>query len=154
MMNIRAVFISCLVSGIGIALLSNLPFISICNCALCLWVWSGSIAAVFMYRKMAGEAPALSLIQGLILGLACGAIAVIVGAVLAAIIGSFSYQAVMDLINSQPDLAEPLSPYTQLLGAGGSASAISLGLNTVLYSPFGMAGGLIGAAIFKDKPER
>jgi len=59
----------------------------------------------------------------------------------------------MDLVNSQPDLAEPLSSNTQLLEAGGSSSAIGLGLNAVLYSLFGMVGGLIGAAIFKDKPK-
>jgi hypothetical protein len=151
MMNMRSFLISCLVSGIGIALLSNLPFISICNCALCLWVWSGSIFAVFLYRRVAREAAPLSLAQGLLLGLACGVVAVVVGAALAAFIGSFSYRAVMDLVNSQPDLAEPLSPYTELLKAGGSASAIGLGLNAVLYSLFGMVGGLIGAAIFKGK---
>ena len=147
----RAFFLSVLISGFVIALFSNAPLVNICNCLLCIWVWGGTLLGVFLYRKLDREAGPLTILQGMLLGLSSGVLAAIIGAGLAAILNPIAIKSVNALIESLPSLAEPLSPYTELLEAGGSGALIGFLIDLVLYSIFGALGGILGSFIFKDR---
>ena len=150
-MNVRSFLLSGFISGIITSLLSNLPLISFCNCLLCIWVWGGSILAVFLYTRFARNDPRLTIGQGLLLGLYSGVVATIIGIGLAAIFAPLATDAIKAIIAGQPDVAEAVAPYTELLEEGGSASVIGFFINLFTYSIFGMVGGVLGALIFKGR---
>ena len=57
------------------ALLSNLPLLSLGNCLLCLWVWGGGILAAWLYKRLQGTVTVsdggwLGVLAGLLGGLA------------------------------------------------------------------------------------
>jgi len=150
-MNTRALLISTGIAGVLMALFSTLPFISIANCCLCLWLWTGGILAVFLYRRFADLKGPVTLTQGLLIGLLAGVISAIVGAIVEAIVGPISWKIIGDLVNSTTQLQDTFGPMVDLFGAKGGFSFVTLVMNLIIYSLFGLIGGLLGAVIFKGK---
>lgn len=78
-MNSRSFFLSALISGAIIGLLANLPILNIINCFLCIFVWLGAVAAVFIYRGFQHGTLDLTTGQGAGLGALAGLIGAFVG---------------------------------------------------------------------------
>lgn len=148
-MNTRALLISTGIAGVLMALFSTLPFISVANCCLCLWLWTGGILAVFLYRRFAGIQGSITVSQGVLIGLLAGVISAILGAIFEAIFGPISWRIINNLINSVGGMEDSLGSITGLFGQAKGFSFVTLGLNLIIYSIFGLIGGLLGAVIFK-----
>ena len=130
------------------ALLSNLPIVSLGNCFICLWLWGGGILGAWMYRRFhqEGQAAPLTASQGLIVGLFSGFVGAIIGSVMAWLIGGVGLSA---LVASQAESAEELlgGTATSFL-TSGAESLVGLCFNLVLYPFFGAIGGAIGGVVF------
>jgi hypothetical protein len=149
-MNTRGFLLASLVGGLAMSLFSNIPILNLANCFICLWLWTGGIFAVFLYRKFAKDAAPLTPSQGLLIGLLAG----VVGAIISTIISSFAapnFQAqAMRLLENNALLGNSVKTYTDLIPTAAGFSFISLVCNLILYPLFGLVGGLIGAALFKN----
>jgi hypothetical protein len=144
-MNTRAFLLASLIAGVAIGLFGGLPIISLANCILCIWVWLGAMLAVWLYRKLEGSKPNLTATQGMLLGLVSG----VIGAVIVWLLSLLTKDAASDMIASIATSAGIDLPAGLL---GGGFTLIRLVIDLVLYSIFGVVGGLIGASVFKTKP--
>ncbi len=146
-LNSRSLLFAGAIAGVGIGLLSSIPFINCLNCLLWAWVWLGGIAAVYLYRN-SEHMPPLTITDGLIIGAVAGAIGAIVAGILSAIFGGL-FAVVTNTINS-------------LTGGTGRGivglfipSVFSfLGFigNLIWYSIIGAVGGLIATALIWKTP--
>jgi hypothetical protein len=148
-MNTRALLLSALIAGVLMALLSELPLISIANCCLCLWIWTGGIFAVYLYSRFDNTVGPTSLTQGLLVGLVSGLVAAILGTILAVILGPISWQFVNQIITAVQGTGTNLGPLTDLFRSTGGFSIFELFTNLLFYSIFGLVGGILGTLIFK-----
>jgi hypothetical protein len=148
-MNTRALLLSALIAGIPMALLSELPIVSIINCCLCLWIWAGGIFAVYLYRRFDNTVGPTTLNQGLVVGLVAGLVSAIVGTIIAAIMGPISWQFINQVITSLQGSGIDVGPYADFLRSAGGFSIFELCTNVVFYSIFGLVGGILGTLIFK-----
>jgi len=152
-MNTRALLLSGLIAGVLMALFSELPILSIANCCLCLWIWAGGIFAVFLYRRFDNTVGQTTINQGLLVGLVAGLVAAVLGTILAVIIGPISWQFVNQFLTSIQGTGVDLGPLTGIFESPGGFSFFELFTNLVLYSLFGLVGGILGTLIFKGKQD-
>ena len=138
-----------LISGLILGLLSGVPIISLGNILCCMWVILGGLLAVFFYKKFSKEK--IELGKGALVGLYSG----LIGAPIATIIStifSFILQTAMNSMMST--LGQRTGTETlPILGSELSLISIVIGLlfNLVIFSIFGVLGGIIGAATFGKK---
>jgi hypothetical protein len=145
-----------LLGGLFTGVLSALPFISVGNCVCCLWVVCGGVLAVYLLQQ--NQAHMVEAGDGALVGLLSG----LVGAVLATVLG-FLIQSIMgpfgaEFLSSLADQASGLPPGLQpwvdqfaTTGFGVAALIVGLVFNSILFSIFGMLGGLIGQAVFRKQ---
>ncbi len=150
-MNSRAFLLSVGIAGVVMAILSNLPLISICNCLLCMWVWGSSILAVYLYRNFDKTGPMLSVGQGVALGIAAGVVGGIIGAIISAIFAGANTAAMLDFLRSQESLRPYLDTYGGLIQSGGFHLLGSL-FSIVIYAIFGAVGGIIATTLIWKAP--
>ena len=148
-MNTRALLLSGLIAGVLMGLFSELPFISILNCCLCLWIWVGGIFAVFLYRRFDNTVGLTTLTQGVLVGLVAGLVAAVVGTILAAIIGPYTSQVLNSLLTSIQGPGGNLGPLNDLVQVQAGFTLFEAVTNLVFYSFFGVVGGMLGTLIFK-----
>ncbi len=142
-MNTKKLWMVSLVGGLISTALSNIPFINLVNCLLCAGFWVGALVAVWMYKRQTG---AVTLKQGIVIGVVTGAFAGIFGFLLS-LFGMAGAEALMKSYaqfappDAQIDLPQP-----------GIASIlfnlVGVGVNVL----FGAIGGLIGGLFFQSKP--
>lgn len=75
------------------ALLSNLPLITIGNCVLCMWLWGGGILGAWLYPRFDLEQAPMTAGRGAIIGVVSGVIGAIQGTLLAAVFSGASVKA-------------------------------------------------------------
>ncbi len=149
-MNTRSFLLSVLIAGVGIGVLGNLPVCNLINCALCVWVWAGGIAAVLLYRRFEGGEPSLSAGQAAGLGALSGLLGALVGAIVFSITASVSMPLFNDLarsLNVEGDLPFKAGDLGNMLGA----AFIFLVVDAVLYPIFGALGAIIAASMTRQK---
>jgi hypothetical protein len=151
-MNTRAFFLSALIAGAVAGLLANLPLLNLVNCILCVWLWTGGIFAVWLYRRYQ-PSQVLTAGQGAGLGAVTGLIGVFVGTVVLALTSAIT----MPMLNSLAQMLDVQD--VQAISPEGLPSMLaSIGiffcLNLVLYPIFGAIGGLIGASIWKTPKQQ
>ena len=139
-MNMKSFWIASL-SGAAVSLLvSNLPFIGFINCLLCSGFWGSAIFAVWLYQRLGN---AVSIRQGVTIGLLSGLIAGILGFALS-FVGLAGAQGLLN--SAQHFLPPDATKGTEDLPAWGAYIFNFLG---VLFEVgFGALGGWIGAVIF------
>jgi hypothetical protein len=139
-----------LLGGLFIGVMSALPVVSAGNCCCCLWVLAGGALAVYLSQQNQGHA--LTSGEGALLGLMAGVIGGIVGGVLSLIVSMAFGPIMQEWINrameANQDMPPELRDAFSKFGMGGFALIGAL-INLVVYSVFGLLGGLIGVAIFK-----
>ncbi len=145
-MNIRSLLVSALVAGLGMAILSSIPYVAVVNCALCGWIWGGGIAAVGLYRWMDDG-------QGVTMGRA------ILTGFLAGVVGALAVIGIQQLFGATASLAStlrasPLQEYTGGFDSALYAAGFIAIIDLIIYPVFGLIGGAIGGAIFGKGKQR
>ncbi len=145
-MNTKNILITGLVGAIITLLLTNIPFVSLVNCLICAGFWLGPLFATWLYKRMTGT---LSTKEGVWVGVTAGAIAGVVGLLLS-FIGVAGAAGIINQLNT-------VLPAQDQINMGGLEAGI---MNIVVTSigvifdiVVGAIGGLVGAAIFKDKTQ-
>jgi hypothetical protein len=137
--------------GLFIGVLSALPFVNLGNCCCCLWVIAGGVLATYLRQQNTPFQVAAS--EGALLGLLAGAIGGIVGALLAIpidmVLGPLQREFLQRMIESNPEVPAEFRDMMQNASAGGILRAASAILQVIVYSIFGLLGGLLGVALFK-----
>jgi Flp pilus assembly pilin Flp len=152
-MNTRALLLSGLIAGVLMALLAELPFISLLNCCLCLWIWAGGIFAVYLYRRFDNTVGPTTITHGLLVGLVAGLVAAVLGTIIAAIMGPIAWQYVNQLITTIQGSGVDMGPLADMFRSTSGFSLFELFTNLVLYALFGLVGGILGTLIFKGKQD-
>ena len=150
-MSGRSFFLSSLIAGVVMGLLSSIPVISMGNCAICLWVWGSAILGVFLYRTFEKQNPSLSVGQGALLGLVAGVFGAIISS-LFSLLSVAGMASVMEQIQTLPG-SESIPPGILDLAASPASSIVSTLLcGGPFYLAFGALGGVIATAlIWKPK---
>lgn len=148
-MNTRALLISAGIAGVLAGVLSSVPIISLVNCLLCGWIWGAGILAVYLYRRNAGMAP-VTTSTGLIIGLIVGIISAILSSLLGLAFGATTAAALSP--DQIAQLEEAMGESARVLTDPAAMGAASFFINLIVQPIFGAIGGLIGSAIFKNRP--
>ena len=145
-MNTRNLLVASLVGGLISTVLVNAPVISLINLLICAGFWIGPIVAVWIYRRM-GDAPTMGQALGIgaLAGLWHGVIGVALSFVgLAGASGVFRQLQTVLPAQDLPNLEAALTGVGAIL-----FNLVGISMDVV----FGLAGGLIGGAIFKARQQ-
>jgi hypothetical protein len=143
-MNTKHLLAASLAGGLISAVLVNTPFVNLINLLICAGFWIGPIAAVWLYRHMAGP---VTMRQAITVGLLAGVWHGLFGLLLSPLGLAGAGGLLNDLrpILSAQDLGELQSILT---GIGGLMFNL---LGVVTDVVFGLIGGLVAGAIFRTK---
>lgn len=145
-MNTKNLLIAALTGGVLTEILTNVPFLNLLTCVICISFWIGPLLAVWLYRRMEGQ---VTLNQGIGIGTLAGVIAGVIGFVLS----FFNLAGVGDIaevLRGMPGFQEQDLQQMEALFSGPMLILINLvGVGITIL--FGAVGGLIGGAIFKSK---
>ena len=143
-----------LLGGLFIGVLSSLPIINMGNCCCCLWVLGGGVLAVYLRQQ--NQPGVVESSEGALLGLMAGFIGGIIGGLIsipiAMLIGPIQGDWMARIMEGNEDMPPEAREMMERLLAGGAMGGfaiVGMIINTVIYSVFGMLGGLLGVAIFK-----
>jgi hypothetical protein len=144
-MNTKNILITGLVGAVITLALTNIPFVNLINCVICAGFWLGPLFAVWMYKRMTGT---LSMKEAVWVGVTSGLIAGIIGFLLS-FAGLAGAAGIINQINAISSSADQID----LGGIEGAIGNVVLTLFGVIFDIIvGAIAGLIGGAIFKDKP--
>ncbi len=139
-----------LLAGLFIGAMSGLPIINMGNCCCCMWVIGGGVLAVYLRRQNASVA--ITSADGALLGLMAGAIGAIVGALISIpvqmLMGPMMQNVLERALSANQDLPPELRDAMTRFGTMSGYAVVGALLNLVVYSIFGLLGGLLGVAIF------
>ena len=142
-----------LIGGALIGIISAIPVINWINCFCCAGVIIGGILAVHLYNKnLAGLE--LTSSDGVTLGLMAGASGALISTVLTSMItGGVKRQIdrVLEYSSEMPPEVEDALLRVQELGGEMFFVIIGLIFSLVIFSIFGIIGGLIAVSVFKKK---
>ena len=142
-----------LIGGALIGIISAIPVINWINCFCCAGVIIGGILAVHLYNKnLAGLE--LTSSDGVTLGLMAGASGALISTVLTSMItGGVKRQInrVLEYSSEMPPEVEDALLRVQEMGGEMFFVIIGLIFSLVIFSIFGIIGGLIAVSVFKKK---
>lgn len=141
-----------LLGGAFIGVLSALPVISAGNCCCCLWVLAGGALAVYLRQQ--NSPVALEASEGALLGLMAGFFGGIIAAVLSIPIqmmfGPMQAEWMTRIFEANQDMPPEMREMAERMAANMGAVALAGAIfNIIVFSIFGLLGGLLGVAIFK-----
>jgi hypothetical protein len=145
-LNTKNMLITGLVGAIITLALTNIPFVNLINCLICAGFWVGPLFAVWLYKRMTGT---ISTKEGIWVGVTAGAIAGVIGFLLS-FAGVTGAAGIVNQINTFISPADQID-MSGLEGAIGNIVITTLGV--IFDIVVGAIGGLVGAAIFKNKPQ-
>lgn len=164
MQNKPTKFLASLYGGLVIATVSSVPGLNLINCLCCAGIMLGGLFAVFIYsRQLTSETPPLTAGDGVILGALAGVIAaflsLLLHLVVYALFGNIAERIIYEIVHSILDATNVPAEVSQMFderfrealerGLTPLFLFFSLIQDLVLYTLFGLLGGLIGYAIFK-----
>lgn len=146
-----------LLGGLAIGVLSALPVINIANCC-CAWILFGGALAAYLMQQNHQEPIELS--DGAVVGLFAGVVGsfvwLVVSVPMSIVMAPFQAQIVQRAISSASDLAPEARAFLEGLSNGpvvGLGLIFGFFLMLCVSTVFGMAGGLLGALMFrKNRP--
>jgi hypothetical protein len=128
--------------GLFIGVLSALPFVSAVNCCCCLQQNS-------RYQVPAAEGALVGLMAGAI----GGVIYVVLSLALAPIVGPMQQQMFEGMMRGQGDVPPEFRDMLENMGSMTAMMGVMHFVNAIIYTVFGLLGGLLGVALFKkDAP--
>jgi hypothetical protein len=140
-----------LYGGLFIGVLSALPLVNAGNCCCCLWVLMGGALAVYLrqqnspYSVPASEGALVGLLAGLIGGVVAGILSI----PLQAMTSGFQHQILERILSSNPDMPTEARDAMERWATGYALRTVGALINVVVFTVFGMLGGLLGVAVFK-----
>jgi hypothetical protein len=141
-----------LLGGVFIGVLSALPFISAANCCCCLWVIGGGVLSVYLRQQNTASAlpPSEGALMGLMAGFIGGIISSVLGYAIFAVMGPMQNEWLMRLLEANQETpAEVREAMERMMANSGAFALAGMVFNVVIYSVFGLLGGLLGTVIFK-----
>jgi hypothetical protein len=145
-----------LLGGVFIGVLSALPLINIGNCLCCMWVVAGGALAAYLMQQ--NYPYAITAADGALVGLLAGLIGGVVGVLLAIpielMMGPVQQRMLERFVLSNPDVPPETKTLIENMatrGVVGVFIVIRMIFSAVIGMIFGMAGGLLGVALFRKK---
>jgi len=142
-----------LIGGALIGIISAIPIVNWINCFCCAGVIIGGILAVHLYNKNL-KGLALTSSDGVALGLMAGASGALIGTIITSMItGGIKRQIdkILEYSSELPPEVEDALIRIQEMGGEMFFVIVGLVFSLIIYSIFGIIGGLIAVAIFKKK---
>jgi len=140
-----------LIGGVFIGVISAIPVINIINCFCCAGVIAGGILAVHLYKKNLGPVE-MQYSDGVIIGLMAGASGALISTIIESAIGQSAGEVVNKLLDAYPEIPPEVEDILlQIQSTQGDLFFIIIGLifALIIYSIFGVLGGVIAVSIFK-----
>jgi hypothetical protein len=145
-MNTKNILITGLVGAVITLALTNIPFVNLVNCVVCAGFWLGPLFAVWLYKRMTGT---ISTKEGIWVGVTAGVIAGVIG-VLLSFVGAAGGAGFINQINMFMAPEDRID----MSGVEGQIGNILIDSFGVVFDIIvGAIAGLVGAAIFKNKPQ-
>jgi hypothetical protein len=137
--------------GLFIGVLSALPLVNAGNCCCCLWVLMGGALAVYLRQQNSPFAVPASegALVGLLAGLIGGVIAGLLSIPLQAMTSGFQHQMLERILSSNPYMPPEARDAMERWASGSALRTVGALINVVVFTVFGMLGGLLGVAVFK-----
>jgi hypothetical protein len=137
--------------GLFIGVLSALPIVNAGNCCCCLWVLiGGGLAAYLRQQNLPFQIQAA---EGALMGLFAGVIGSGIELVLSIpfqmMAGPMQQQMLDRILSQNPDMPPEARAMAERLVASSGLWVFKLFFNLIVFSVFGLLGGLLGVAIFK-----
>ena len=143
-----------LLGGVVIGVLSALPLVNLANVCCCGWVLFGGGLSAYLLQQ--ARVQPVSVGDGVLVGLLAGVFgAVVLGVVsipLNMMMAPFQAGIMEDALANARDLPPEARAFIESLSSGavaGAASIVAFLISLVVFSVFGMFGGLFGALLFK-----
>jgi predicted membrane metal-binding protein len=137
--------------GVFIGVLSALPLVSAVNCCCCLWVLVGGGLAAYLRQQ--NSPYQIDAAEGAIVGLMAGAMGGLLYSVLSIpmemIAGPMQREWMDRMMSNNPDINPEVRETIERLTTSSGVKIIGMLISVVVYSVFGLLGGLIGVAVFK-----
>ena len=137
--------------GLFIGVLSALPFVNLPNYCCCLWVLVGGALAAYLRQQ--NTPYQIDAAEGAIVGLMAGVVGGVVSSVLSIpfqmMAGPMQEAWMERILSSNPDVTPEMREMVERLTTGSGVRLIGMIVSVVVYSIFGLLGGLIGVAVFK-----
>ena len=140
-MNTKNLLIASLIGAAVTTFFANVPLLNLVNCIVCLPFWGGPLLATWFYKRQTGT---MTLNQAISVGVLAGVFAGVLGFMLSLIGMAGASGLVNQLRQFMP--ADDIPP----LLTGGAALGFTL-FGVLTNIVFGLIGGLLGGAFFKDK---
>jgi hypothetical protein len=141
-MNMKNLLIASLIGAAVTTFFANVPVLNLVNCLVCLPLWGGPLLATWFYKRQTGT---MSLGQAV----GVGALAGLFAGFLGFLISLVGMAGVSELVN-QLNQYLPAGSIPPGILTGGAALAFSI-MGVLTSIVFGLIGGLLGGAFFKDK---
>ncbi|MCK5147798.1 hypothetical protein KAR48_13655 [bacterium] len=160
MENQPSKLIPALIGGGTMAILSTVPLINLGNCLCCMWLLIGGAMAVWFYRKNLPAGTVMTGGDGALIGLLAGVFGALFFTLLNTLFMAMGNAMPLDDIfdnirQYQGDIDPEIEDFFNGIGEEGFLSpffvVIQLIASLIIYSIFGLLGGIIGVAIFKKK---
>ncbi len=142
-MNTKNLLIASLIGAVVTTALANIPFVNLLNCLLCLPFWGGPLLAAWYYNRQTG---AMTMNHAISVGALTGLFAGIFGFLLSFV----GLAGASGLANQLGQYLPADSVPPDILSGPMSFLFTCAGVLTNIV--FGVIGGLIAGAIFKQKP--
>ena len=147
-----------LLGGLAIGVLTSLPVVNIVNLCCCAWVVFGGALAAYMMQQ--NHPAPVNAGDGAIVGLMSGAVGAVIGSIIsipiAMAMGPYQVEMMERILESSRDLPPEVRAWFEQWRSGMmTGAAIGIGFifsvifSLVVYSIFGLFGGLLGALMFK-----
>jgi len=144
-----------LIGGAVLGVLSSLPVISAGNVCCCLWVISGGMVAAYLLQQNQSEPIATG--DGALVGLFAGVAGSVVYLILTIPVTLVFAPLERRFVERMFEMAGSLPPDVRgtMSGYVGAGVGIVIGFCFMLFfgSMFSTLGGVLGAAIFRKKPQ-
>lgn len=163
-MNQEGMLKPAIISGVLIGIFSVVPVINLGNCLCCAWIIGGGVLASYLYVR--NSSAAVTLGQGVLLGLIAGAVGALVDTlftiplqILLTRMGMGSTEEIRQILDQIPQLPPEFRKTLMTLLAGGKGiNFLVIVVGTIskllIYSIVAMLGGAIGVAIFEKRDTR
>ncbi len=158
-MTQNAMWRPALIGGVLLGILSAIPPFSFFNCACCAWVIGGGVLAAHLYVKSSpsvvtlGSGVGLGLLTGVVGGIVSTIFSVPVQILMRSVFSRYAEQA-REMISELPNIPQPWRDMllsSSNTGFNIASLVLSAMVTVIVFSLFGMLGGVLGVAIFEKR---
>ncbi|MGE3342569.1 MAG: hypothetical protein AB7L71_03950 [Vicinamibacterales bacterium] len=142
-----------LLGGLFIGVLSLLPGINLLNVCCCLWVITGGVLTTYLLQQN-DPLPletSVAALGGLLAGALGGLIQSLGGVVMMSLGGEAQRQSMQDMMEAMGEMPPEAAAMFERLTSGPLIHILGGAITVPVYAVFGLLGGLLGLAFFRNK---